>query len=163
MNYKALVEHGFEKRVKVLRKGLATQLPTGQAFAQTGGPLAVSDAIARLDAYLALGAAADTAERAAQTARQQLLAATPAMYNLTENLRTLVRGYLGAAHPALEQFGIPPKKRRKLKMVEEAAAGVRRAETRKIRGTLGPKQRLKLRAPKVAVGQAPASKPKSGE
>jgi len=151
MNYKALIEHGFAKRLEQLKTGLAQNMPAGHVFTQTSGNTPVATITAAVDAYLALVKATRLAELALQQARQRLLTATPAVYEMSENARTLIRGYHGAANPVLTLFGISPKKRRKLKTEDEFAAGIRRGETRKIRGTLGPKQRLKLRAPKVTV------------
>ena len=154
MNYKALIEHGFAKRLRQLRSGLSGSMPADHVFMQTGGNTPVSAFIAHLDAYLALVSAAHSAEIALKQARIRLLAATPSAYAMSENARALIRAYHGAAHPVLKSFGIAPKKRRKLKVTEELAAGIRRGETRKIRGTLGPKERLKLRAPKDTLTYA---------
>jgi hypothetical protein len=160
VDYKALLEHGFENRVKTLRAGLVSQLPAGQTFTTSYGSLAVADVLKNIDVYLKLGKDADQAEVALKEARLALLAATQNMYVLSEHVRSLLRGYLGVAHPNLVAFGIPPKKRRKLKSQEVATAGVRRGETRKIRGTLGPKQRLKLRAPRREIVFAAVRPPK---
>jgi hypothetical protein len=160
VNYKALLEHGFEKRVRVFRAALASSLPSTQVFAQANGSTTVGEAVAKLDAFLALGRAADLAEQQLKSARMALLAATPAAHDFHEQLRGLVAAYHGATNPVLANFGIQPKKRRKLKVLEEAAAAVRRGNTRKIRGTLGPKQKLKLKSGPVSLRQVvPSSDP----
>ncbi len=82
---------------------------------------------------------------------------------VVRELRNLVIGAFGAASPKLGDFGFAPTKRKVQTPEQKAAAALKRAATRKARGTLGPKAKLAIKgAPPAATpvtSPAPATAP----
>lgn len=56
---------------------------------------------------------------------------------------SLLRGHFGPASQTLRDFGIKPQRKKRLSVAEKAVAVAKRKATRKLRGTMGPKQRRK--------------------
>jgi len=90
------------------------------------------------------------------------------------DLKALVISAFGATSQQLSDFGFTPRKVTVLTPEQKAAAATKRAATRKARGTLGPKAKLKVTgttaaastastaaAPAPAASNAPAAAPPS--
>ena len=89
------------------------------------------------------------------------------------DLKALVVSAFGATSQQLSDFGFTPRKVTVLTPEQKAAAAAKRAATRKARGTLGPKAKLKVTgttaaastastaAPAPAASNAPAATPPS--
>ncbi len=89
------------------------------------------------------------------------------------DLKQLVMGAFGATSSKLADFGYQPRKVTVLTPEQKAAAAAKRAATRKARGTMGPKAKLKVTgttaaastastaAPAPAASNAPAATPPS--
>jgi hypothetical protein len=75
---------------------------------------------------------------------------------VVRELRNLVIGIFGASSSKLADFGFAPSKRTPLTPAKKAAAAVKRAATRKARGTMGKKQKLAI------TGTVPATEPANG-
>jgi hypothetical protein len=74
------------------------------------------------------------------------MAAIPQAQQLAAELKGVLTGFFHAGNPQLSTFGLKVKKPPKPRTTaSKAAAAVASAETRKIRGTLGRRQRLALR------------------
>ncbi len=74
-------------------------------------------------------------------------------------LRNVVIGYFGAASPKLADFGFAAPKRTPLTPAKKAAAALKRAATRKARGTMGKKQKLAITGATASAPAAPAPAP----
>jgi hypothetical protein len=122
---------------------LSASLPEGLALHQT--PLSRDEIRAGLapllDLYLQLAAlVAQT-----QKLRLQIEALTPATYQRVKSIKIALVNALGPGHPELATFGIPVPKRRPLTAQEKFLKSERSKRTRKVRNTLGWRQRQKLR------------------
>jgi hypothetical protein len=89
----------------------------------------------------------DTAEANAKDALSTLRTTET---NATPSIRALehlVRAQFGSASQALADFDLaPPKPRRKLTSDQKAAAAKKAKATRALRGTLGPRQKARIKA-----------------
>jgi hypothetical protein len=74
------------------------------------------------------------------------------------DLKALVLATFGATSPKLADFGYLPRKVTVLTPEQKAAAAAKRAATRKARGTMGPKAKLKVTGA-TAAANAAASAP----
>ncbi len=83
------------------------------------------------------------------------------------DLKALVLATFGPTSPKLADFGYKPRKVTVLTPEQKAAASAKRAATRKARGTMGPKQKLKVTGATAAANAAasapttPASNPQA--
>ena len=70
------------------------------------------------------------------------------------DLKALVLATFGSTSPRLADFGYKPRKVTVLTPEQKAAAAAKRAATRKARGTMGPKQKLKVTGATTAANAA---------
>ncbi len=127
----------FDKAIARLPAGLALhvgQTPLSRDEIRAGlAPL--------LDLYLQLAAlVAQT-----QKLRLQIEALTPATYQRVKSIKVALVNALGQGHPELSTFGIPVPKRRPLNAHERFLKSERSKRTRKVRKTLGFRQRQQLK------------------
>ncbi|MHB1845999.1 MAG: hypothetical protein ACYCWW_14330 [Deltaproteobacteria bacterium] len=119
-----------------------------------GQRLTQAQVVAKLDAALQLWRDVEAAEQEARVRRLKLIAAAPALLDFTTNLTQAVVAHFGPKNPINPDFGAPKPTRRKLTPEEHAVAAALGRQTRAVRGTLGPKQRLAITrtpAPTVVV------------
>jgi hypothetical protein len=78
---------------------------------------------------------------------------------LAQSYKNLLMAMYGESADMLEQFGLVPKKKRKVKITVKEQAIAKARATREARGTMGKKAKLKIK------GEVPAAPPgkKSGE
>lgn len=74
---------------------------------------------------------------------------------IVHDLKNLVVSAFGPTSPELADFGFAQRRRPVLTEAQKAAAVLKRAATRKARGTMGPKARLVLAAAKGATDAKP--------
>ena len=117
--------------------------------------------VALLQGVIAAQQAADAAHAARDNALAALGKAKKDAASTIEALVFFIRATFGSDPTALADFGLaPPAPRRKLTSEEKAAAAAKAAATRKLRGTLGPRQRTAIRAGSAAgPPPPPAAKP----
>jgi hypothetical protein len=148
----------FDKAIARLPAGLALHV----------GPTALSPAEIRADLAPLLGLYLQLNALVAQTQklRLQIEALTPATYQRVKSIKVALVNALGAGHPQLSAFGIPAPKRRPLTVQEKFLKVQRSKRTRKVRNTLGPRQRQKVKfqgelqaAVQVAAGPDAAEAP----
>jgi hypothetical protein len=117
----------------------------------------------RIAATTKVAVARDAVQRAVAEERT-VLAATDAF---VAHLRRAILVAFGSGSKALADCGIaPPKKRRALKTVEKVQAAAKGKATRKLRGTMGRRQREKIKADgkvSVVVTPPPVNGEPSGE
>ena len=119
------------KRVTRMRAGLATVLTEGQTLMFHMGKLAAKEPL-----ILQL-----------RQQRYRIRQRLPDIASALNALEAAVKMFYGADGLQLPSFGMKRNKpRRKLKGSEQVVANARKLETRKIRSTMGKKQKAKLKA-----------------
>jgi hypothetical protein len=138
----------LRRRLVPLRAGLSAMLPEGQTLPFVRGQKVSRETLlSEIDAALVAFTAMD---QLVVQLRQQRLAVRkllPAMRGALEAIEAGLRLFYGASNPTLRHFGLKPSQpRRKLDSEEQLVANTRKLETRKIRHTMGKKQKAKLKA-----------------
>jgi hypothetical protein len=149
------IKPGFREELQAMLQGLASSLPANASISTVDGLLSQPALVAEVQQVLALFAALDAREQELKAARQQVKAALPAAYAMLGNLKTCVTAFFHHGSPVLAQFGVTTKKAPTKRGTQALAAqAVKARETRKLRGTVGPKKKLATKF----VGQvAPAA------
>jgi hypothetical protein len=119
--------NAFADRLRAMRNGLATNFPANHNLDIAGSATTPTDAIAQIDRTLAVFDAADAAHRNLRAAVSARDAATPAAEALTTDLETALRAAIGTTNPALEQFGLMPKRKRSKPGFDAHVASVEKA------------------------------------
>ena len=114
-----------------------------QAIALVMAPVATSKDVVVKRAALDASLEADTATRAQNG---------PFVSALKQTLQAMFVGQVDT----LADFGLKGRKTRVVSPKTQVAAAARAAETRKLRGTTGPKKKLELQAPPAVVTTSPA-------
>jgi len=145
---------------EALQRGLLTTLPAGAPLALHGEPFSPASAAAmlqrRIDTFKAVEAA-HAAWKAALRAAEVEHAASDAQ---VASLEVILVAMYAPRPDVLHGFDLtPPKARRQATADELRARAAKAAATRVARGTLGPKQRAKIKgvvpAPTPAAGSPP--------
>lgn len=144
--------------VQALIAGTQKRTPTG-SLTFGNATYTVIDLLALLQsvaaAMIALNAAQANARDAMLALRDVMAKAAPVIRNYRRYLRALY----GNAVAILADYGLEPEKAPAPLTSEAQAAKVQKAlETRKLRGTQGPKQKARIKASDAASGQ-PAAAP----
>ena len=138
---------GAELLLKQLAKEIAHRIREGQTFVIKGKDYTRED----LAAEVAAEAAVFEEVSRAKLALAQALLTQRARVGQTRALLATVRNalelYYGIGSPEIELFGLPAKKPRRALTSEEKVLKAERARrTRAARGTLGPRQKLAIKA-----------------
>jgi len=126
-------------------KAIAAGLPAGLALHVGSTPLTRDQIRADFKPLLDLYRQLDALVKATQKVRLQIEALTPSTYRRVKSIKVALTNALGAGHPQLVAFGIPLPKRRPLTVQEKFLKAERSKRTRKVRNTLGPRQRQQLK------------------
>lgn len=126
-------------------KAVATAIPAGLALHVGQSPLTRDDIRAGLAPLLDLYQQLAALVAATQKVRQQIDALTPATYQYVKSIKVALVNALGPGNPQLPTFGVAVPKRRPLTTQEKFLKSERSKRTRKVRNTLGPRQRQKLK------------------
>ncbi len=137
-----------EVRINARIKGAETKLG-GASLQVLGVPYDSGSLKVKLESLLAPHTSTNDADEAASVARKARDAAQPGTLEFLDALDRAVEGQYGSSSPALEAFGISPRKTRRVLTPEEKLA-----QAQKSRAT-----RAKLRAART---QAAAPAPPSG-
>jgi hypothetical protein len=132
----------IQTQLEGLLAGLKLGLPTGVTLTINGQSLDANAAATMLQQLLAPFDAVDTAKAEYEQALAVRDEAIPATKKTAGVVTQAVLAYCGGDTTKLTQFGIePPKERRQLTSEEYVARAQKAAETRKLRGTLGKRQK----------------------
>jgi hypothetical protein len=151
------------KRAKSEVADLAEKLAEGTAkhFASVNqvtlpqGTFTMADLMSRLKRVGSLRSDVDAARATARDKVAAERAEMPALRTLMDAYVTYVKATVGSAVD-LADFGLTPKKVPTPPTVEaKAAAAVKRASTRVARGTMGSKQKLKVKGNVVGISVTP--------
>jgi hypothetical protein len=141
-----------------LMKGLTTKMGGTAALTISGKQVTVAAIVAvlqeRVDAALAATAARNALTATASADRQKVAETR----QLVDAVRTAVRVMVGPAADVLGEFGLAPKKSRAPTVATKADALVKATATRKARGTVGKRAKLKI---KGTVGPENPTPPKT--
>jgi hypothetical protein len=143
-NVKALRHDGYEKRLVALQEGVRTAWPAGlilQILERTVGP---SQADQEIAATLQLFDDVHAAELVLKQKRLLLDAALPAAHTFTSALERGLGAWFGNGHPERARFGLSLGLRRPMSGETKAIAHSKSLATRKLRFTLGSRQRKAL-------------------
>jgi hypothetical protein len=141
-----------------LIKGLQTKPPAGASdLAVQGKVYAIADLVMALTIIRDVLAAVPAAHDAHVTALQARADIEPRAVTFLDDTCTAVRGALGTKSTNLSVYGIKPRKTAApLTAEQQVEKTTKAAATRKARGTLGKKQKAKI---KGQVPPPPAPKP----
>jgi hypothetical protein len=130
----------------------------GKTLALNGGNYTPQQVKDKVDAYIALLAAATKGKAAWADQLSALDAAFAELDPLVTSAEAYVRTALGPTSAALTQYGLSPRKRAPRSAVQQVAITQKAAATRSARHTVGPKQKKAIHgAPATAL--APSVKP----
>jgi hypothetical protein len=143
----------LRRRALAMRQGVAASLADSESLAfHHGQRVARGTVLAALDAALAEFTAADALVAQLKVQRLKIRKLLPRVVDVLEAVEGSLRTHYRPDAPALKHFGLKPRApKRKLKPEDQLAANVRKTETRKIRRTLGKKQKAKLKAGPLSV------------
>ena len=111
-----------------------------------GASTTLGDALAKMQTFVDNRTAVVTAQASAHEKVVIERAQAPALLAFVDAFMAFVRVNLGQSPTALADFGkSPPKKRTPLTAEQNAIAAAKRKATREARGTMGPKQKLKVK------------------
>jgi hypothetical protein len=128
-------------QARVLADGLEKHGDLLKGLRVRGKKMTVKQVRARLEPILVAADKADAAKLALKKELAARDAAIAAERSSLADFGAAILGSLGHGHPHLVSFGLPSGKRRKRTQAEEAVSAALRRQTRKVRGTMGPKQR----------------------
>jgi hypothetical protein len=134
----------------------------GQTLPINGGTITVAQLLAKIDAYIALIAAAIAGKAAWQVQLTAVDTAATELDPLIDSAHTYVRGVLGAANPGLAEFGLAPRKQVARTAEAQVVVNAKSKATRTARNTLGPKAKKAIHGT-VAAAQAPATVKPGGD
>ena len=153
-NNRTTVKTGaFEKELQQVLLGVTKYLPQTSTLVVEKSQLTAAQMATRINGYLQTFA--DLRDKKEQ-ARQQLgvlQQQLPEAHAFYMGLKAALVAFFGRGNPELSQFGISVGGRKPLTSEQKAIAHSRALATRKVRGTLGRKQRLALGSvnPRVVI------------
>jgi hypothetical protein len=130
----------------------------GQTLTINGTAVPVAEIGTNLQGYLTLVSTADATKTLWQQQLQTARAGEPDAVATVVAIHGIVRGNLGTANAALEDFGMKPRAPSKRTTAEKAATAEKSLATRVARHTTGPKAKQAIHGP---APQAPAVKAKT--
>jgi hypothetical protein len=111
-----------------------------------GASTTIGEALAKMQTFVDNRAAVVTAQASAHEKVVTERAQAPAVLAFVDAFMAFVRVNLGQSPTALADFGkSPPKRRTPLTAEQNAIAAAKRRATREARGTMGPKQKKKVK------------------
>ena len=131
----------FRKEVTALVAGFGTQFPDGISITVNGQVTDKASILAALQAALALYAAVDQSVHAMKQNRVALQAAIPAVHQYAVGIKAALVAFFGKGNPALAAFGLGASKPHPLTSEQNVARKQKAGQTRKLRGTLGKRQK----------------------
>ena len=157
---------GFRQELKQMLQGWQTAIPSDSTMQSSDGPLTQEAVVGQLQGFLGVYTTLDTQVTALKQTRAQAELQLAEAHRLFDVLKSSVTNAFGAGSPQLAQFGLLPKKPRKVLTSSERAISAAKAKaTRQLRGTTGKKAKASVKAgttrfvvsvQEAAQGSAPA-------
>jgi hypothetical protein len=137
---------GLRTEITRIANGIGTQLPAASSVLHVKGqPLTRSDLLIALGALLGIYADLDSSRQSLKSKQLALKAALPETREYIADLKVAIVAFYGRGNPVLECFGINPRKSRKLTGEQIVARKVRSGATRGLRGTLGSREKARVK------------------
>jgi hypothetical protein len=130
----------------------------GQSLVINGTTVSVAEIGTKLQGYLTQVSTADATKTLWQQQLQSARETEPDIDATVVSIHGIIRGNLGAANPALADFGMTPRGPSKRTSEEKAATAQKSLATRAARHTTGPKAKKAIHG---TVAVSPAVKPKT--
>ncbi len=157
---------GFRQDLQQMLQGWQTAIPSDSTMQSSDGPLTQGTAVGQLQGFLGVYTTLDIQATALKQTRAQAKSQLPEAQRFFDVLKATVISLFGAGSPQLAQFGLLPKKPRKVPTSSELAIRAAKAlATRQLRGTKGKKAKAPIKAgttqfvvsvQEAAQGSAPA-------
>jgi hypothetical protein len=139
------IPKGLRLRVERLLAGVEG-MPDDAVVPMQGGSIAKAALVARLSEEVAKFQAVDAQLMALAVARKEVLASGAALVELLADLKDSLRVVHGRRNPVLAAFGLKPHADpRPLNSEERVARAVKARETRRMRHTMGVRQKAALK------------------
>jgi hypothetical protein len=134
---------------------LHTHLPQNESLPVGGSPMTRDEVAAQFQGRIDAGNKVTTTKAAWQFAGLTYREVDVRTEIVLRDLRAVIIGRFGADSPVLADFKMAPRKKAVLTPEQKAAAVEKRMATRRARGTMGPKAKLKITG-ETAAAQAAA-------
>ncbi len=134
-------DHAFRAEIEQIDDAIVKFIPDGTVIPCGGQSPTKAQVLAQLQPTLDLFDAVDAQVKAAKLARQNLKDALPAAHQLVKSLKAAILNLLGPGSPELAEFGIKTGKKKQLTVEEKFLRAQAASKTRKVRGTLGSRQK----------------------
>ncbi len=144
---KTLLEHGFEQKLQQAKSGAEKYLPQNAALELSGTETTVAQVVADFAAVLAKFADIRDAKAALAQKRQLLQSAIQGSHEEYAGFKSYLEAKLGKGNPQLAEYGFTLGARKPRSSGTNVLASIKAQQTRKVRHTLGRKQRLALSVP----------------
>jgi hypothetical protein len=139
------IPKGLRERVERLLAGVEA-MPDDSVVPIHGGSIAKADLVAKLTEEVAKFQAVDAQLMALAVARKEVLASAKALVELLADLKDSLRVVHGRRNPVLAAFGLKPHADpRPLSSEERVARAVKARETRRMRHTMGVRQKAGIK------------------
>ena len=135
----------FRKEVTALASGFGSQFPDGSAMVVNGQSMDKSSIVAALQALMVLFGNVDASVQSVKSNRLALEAALPVAHQFAMGLKAALVAFFGRGNPVLEAFGFNLAKPHQLTVEQKTARKAKAAETRKLRGTGGKRQKAAVK------------------
>jgi hypothetical protein len=151
---KNLVTHGFEQKLQQMKAGAEKHLPQNAPLELTLKQTTVGQVVADFDAILTRYQRVRDAAAALAQERRLLHDSMPAGHAEYQAFKSFLEAKLGRGNPQLGEYGLPLGVRQPRSSGTLVLAAFRARETRRIRHTLGHRQKLALsvKGPIVLLG-----------
>ena len=138
---------GFRQDLQRMLQGWQTVVPSDSTVTSSDGPLTQGAVLEKLQGLLGVYTTLDTQAMALGQTRAQAKSQLSEAHRYYEVLQAAVTSMFGKNSPQLAQFGLSPRKSRKvLTSSELAIQAAKAAATRELRGTVGRKKKQSIKA-----------------
>ncbi len=136
-----LPDHAFRAELEQIDDAVQKLIPSGAIIPIGGQSPTREQVLAQLQPTLDLFTAVDAQVRATKLARLNLKGALPAAHQLVKSLKAALVNLLGPGNPELVSFGIKTGHKKALTAEQKFLRAQKATKTRKVRGTLGSRQK----------------------
>jgi hypothetical protein len=161
VNTKNLQSHGFEQKLMQAKSGAEKHLPQNAALELSGKETTVAQVVSDFAAVLAKYQDLRDAKAAVALKRQLLQDALPGANTEYAAFKAYLGAKLGKGNPQLTEYGFTTGVRKPTSSGTRVLAAIKAQQTRKIRHTMGRKQKLALSVSGPSVLLGPDGKPLS--
>ena len=158
---KNLQGHGFELKLQEAKAGAAKYLPQDSVLELSGRQTTVAQVVQDFAAVLAKYQDVRDATAAVAPKRQLLNDALPGVHAEYAAFKAYLVSKLGKGNPQLAEYGFSLGVRKPISSGAKVLAAIKAQQTRKVRHTMGSKQRLALSVTGPSVTLGPDGKPLS--